>query len=101
MNRLGGLAQTAAASFLLGLIALYRLFISPLLGANCRHLPTCSQYAKDAVITHGPLHGSYYALKRILRCHPWAKPRVDPVPPFLNRPKALENINAKNQRLGE
>ena len=101
MNRFGAFAQKVAASFLLGLIALYRLFISPLLGANCRHLPTCSQYAKDAVITHGPLHGSYYALKRILRCHPGAEPMVDPVQPFLNRQKAAKNINAKNRRLGE
>lgn len=101
MNQFRGFARKAAVGLLLGLIALYRSFISPLLGANCRHLPTCSQYAKDAVITHGPLHGSYYALKRILRCHPWAEPSVDPVPPFLNRPKAAENINAKNQRLGE
>ena len=101
MSRFGGFPQKAAAGFLLGLIATYRLFISPLLGANCRHLPTCSQYAKDAVITHGPLHGSYYALKRILRCHPWAVPRVDTVPPFLNRQKAAKNIDAKNQRLGE
>ena len=101
MKRFGRFAQKAAARSLLGLIAIYRLCISPLLGANCRHLPTCSQYAKDAVITHGPLRGFYYALKRILRCHPWAEPRVDPVPPFLNRQKALKNINAKNQRLGE
>ncbi len=101
MNRFGAFAQKVAAGFLLGLIALYRLFISPLLGTNCRHLPTCSQYAKDAVITHGPLHGSYYALKRILRCHPWAEPMVDPVQPFLNRQKAAKNINAKNRRLGE
>jgi putative membrane protein insertion efficiency factor len=99
MNRLGDFIQKAAAGFLLALIALYRLFFSPLLGANCRHLPTCSQYAKDAVITHGPLHGSYYALKRILRCHPWAEPRVDPAPPFLNRPKASENINAKKSKV--
>ena len=101
MNRFGGFTQKVAARFLLGLIAFYRLFISPLLGANCRHLPTCSQYAKDAVNAHGPLHGSYYALKRILRCHPWAKPTVDPVPPFFNRQKAVKNLNAKNQRLGE
>jgi putative membrane protein insertion efficiency factor len=65
---------------LLGMIGVYRYAVSPLLGGNCRHLPTCSQYAKDAVIQHGPLHGSYYALKRILRCHPWADPKVDPVP---------------------
>ena len=99
MNQFGAFAQKVAAGFLLGLIAIYRLFISPLLGANCRHLPTCSQYAKDAVITHGPLHGSYYALKRILRCHPWAKPKVDPVPPFLNRQKDLKNISAKKPKV--
>ena len=99
MNQFGGFARKAAASLLLGLIALYHLFISPLLGANCRHLPTCSQYAKDAVITHGPLHGFYYALKRILRCHPWAKPKVDPVPTFLNRQKAVKNINAKQPKV--
>ena len=101
MNQFGAFAQKLAAGFLLGLITIYRLLISPLLGAHCRHLPTCSQYAKDAVITHGPLYGSYYALKRILSCHPWAEPKVDPVPPFLNRQKAVKNINTKNQRLGE
>ena len=99
MNRFGAFAQKVAVGFLLGLIAIYRLFISPLLGANCRHLPTCSQYAKDAVIVHGPLHGSYYALKRILRCHPWAKPEVDPVPPLLNRQKAVKNIYAKQPKV--
>ena len=101
MSWRGAGGQNLAAKCLLGLIGGYRLLISPLLGSNCRHLPTCSQYAKDAVIIHGPLHGSYYALKRILRCHPWAEPKVDPVPPFLNRQKAVKNINAKNQRLGE
>ena len=99
MNQLSAFAQKVAAGFLLGLIAIYQLFISPFLGANCRHLPTCSQYAKDAVIVHGPLHGSYYALKRILRCHPWAEPKVDPVPPFLNRQKAVKNINAKQPKV--
>ena len=101
MNRFSAFTEKIAAGFLLGLIVIYRLLISPLLGAHCRHLPTCSQYAKDAVITHGPLHGSYYALKRILRCHPWAEPKVDPVPSLLNRQKAVKNINSKNQRLGE
>jgi len=96
MSRAGALLQIAAVTALLGLIGAYRLLISPLLGANCRHLPTCSQYAKDAVILHGPLHGSYYALKRILRCHPWAEPKVDPVPEFLNGQKIVKNRNAKN-----
>ena len=89
------------AKILLGLIEVYRLVVSPLLGANCRHLPTCSQYAKDAVIVHGPLRGSYYTLKRILRCHPWANSRLDPVPPGDDLRTPAEYIESKNQRVGE
>ena len=96
MSRAGAFLHNAAVKLLLGLIGAYRLLISPLLGANCRHLPTCSQYAKDAVIRHGPLHGSNYALKRILRCHPWPEPKVDPVPELLNGQTTVENRNAKN-----
>ena len=93
--------QRVVARVLLGLIEGYRLFVSPFLGINCRHLPTCSQYAKDAVIMHGPLCGSYYTLKRILRCHPWARPMLDPVPPVNNFRTSAEYIGSKNQRLGE
>ena len=88
--------QHALAGALLGVIEGYRLFISPLLGANCRHLPTCSQYAKDALIMHGLLRGSYYTLKRILRCHPWAKSTLDPVPPVNNVGTSAEHIDSKN-----
>ena len=70
---------------LLALIWVYRLFISPLLGANCRHLPTCSEYTQDALRLHGPLRGGYYAVKRMARCHPWATPAFDPVPPAGSR----------------
>jgi putative membrane protein insertion efficiency factor len=93
--------QHAVAKVLLGVIESYRLFASPLLGANCRHLPTCSEYAKDAVIIHGPLLGSYYTLKRVLRCHPWAKSTLDPVPPVNETLTFVENTDSKNQRLGE
>ncbi len=93
--------QHAVAKFLLGVIEGYRLFVSPLLGANCRHLPTCSQYAKDAVITHGPLRGSHYTLKRIMRCHPWTKPMFDPVPPVNEMLTSGEYTYSKNQRRGE
>ena len=89
--------QHAVARLLLGLIEGYRLFFSPCLGINCRHLPTCSQYAKDAIIMHGPLRGSYYTLKRILRCHPWAKPMLDPVPPLNELLKSAEYIDSKNK----
>ena len=93
--------QFTVARVLLGLIEGYRLFVSPFLGTNCRHLPTCSQFAKDAIIMHGPLRGSYYTLKRILRCHPWAKSMLDPVPLVNDVQTSAEDIDPKNQRLGE
>lgn len=64
-----------------GLIRGYQLFISPLLGPRCRFYPTCSNYALEAIETHGALKGSWLALRRLLRCHPWGDGGVDPVPP--------------------
>jgi uncharacterized protein len=66
---------------LLGLIAGYRLLLSPVLGASCRFYPTCSAYAAEAIETHGALRGAWFAVKRIARCHPWHPGGVDPVPP--------------------
>ncbi len=86
MNWMMQAVSTLVRLCLIGFIQLYQLCLSPLLGVNCRHLPSCSHYAKDALNMHGPLRGSYFALKRILRCHPWAEPMVDPVPPLLKKP---------------
>lgn len=58
----------------------YRACISPMLPPACRYVPTCSQYAVEAVMKHGILHGGWLALKRILRCHPWGGSGYDPVP---------------------
>jgi putative membrane protein insertion efficiency factor len=66
---------------LLALIRAYQLLLSPLLGARCRFYPTCSAYALDAIETHGAIRGTWLALKRILKCHPWHPGGVDPVPP--------------------
>jgi uncharacterized protein len=66
---------------LLALISGYRLFLSPLFGASCRFYPTCSTYAVEAIETHGAMRGTWLALKRILKCHPWHPGGVDPVPP--------------------
>jgi hypothetical protein len=57
----------------------YRLFVSPLLGPCCRFVPSCSQYAKEAIEIHGPFRGAYLALRRILRCHPFHPGGYDPV----------------------
>ena len=66
---------------LLFLIRVYQLVISPFLGASkCRYTPTCSEYAKQALIKHGILKGFWLALKRIARCAPWGSHGFDPVP---------------------
>ena len=62
-------------------IRFYQKYISPHLGHNCRFVPTCSQYAIEALTTHGALKGSLLAVWRILRCNPLGKFGIDPVPP--------------------
>ncbi len=62
------------------LVQAYRLTLSPWIGHHCRFQPTCSAYALEALARHGGLKGSWMALKRILRCHPWGGSGVDNVP---------------------
>ncbi|MCM1528767.1 MAG: membrane protein insertion efficiency factor YidD [Alistipes sp.] len=64
----------------MALIRFYRKFISPLTSAKCKYYPTCSCYALDALEKHGALGGSALAIWRILRCNPWSKGGIDPVP---------------------
>jgi putative membrane protein insertion efficiency factor len=66
------------------LIRGYQLAISPLLGPRCRFYPSCSQYASEAIEIHGALRGTWLAMKRISRCHPWNEGGLDPVPVCLN-----------------
>ena len=66
---------------LIFLLRLYRLLISPLYGQVCRYYPSCSAYALESVSRHGSVRGSWYALRRLARCHPWAAGGVDLVPP--------------------
>ena len=62
------------------MIRLYQLFISPLLGQNCRYLPTCSEYSVKSLKEHGLFKGSILSIKRISKCHPWGSHGFDPVP---------------------
>ena len=68
------------AKILLGLIRFYQYALSPMLPPRCRYQPTCSQYAIEALRKHGPFKGSWLAVRRILRCHPWGGHGYDPVP---------------------
>lgn len=68
-----------------GLVRLYQLVISPALPPRCRFLPTCSDYAMEALATHGALSGTSLAVRRLLRCHPWGGSGYDPVPPAEGR----------------
>ena len=65
---------------LLGALRAYKSFVSPLLPPACRFSPTCSEYAYEAVLRHGALKGSWLTLKRLARCHPFARGGFDPVP---------------------
>lgn len=71
---------TIAKGMMRAPILVYRYGISPFLPGVCRHLPTCSQYASDAIELNGPWKGGWLALSRILRCNPWGSHGLDPAP---------------------
>lgn len=72
--------STVASAVLRGLIRTYQLLLAPVIGPRCRYLPSCSEYAAEAIAVHGPLRGSWMGLCRIARCHPWGSSGYDPVP---------------------
>jgi putative membrane protein insertion efficiency factor len=71
----------AVQSLLLVLLRAYKLAISPWLGDRCRFFPSCSDYAREAIQYHGAARGSFLALRRLCRCHPFTAGGYDPVPP--------------------
>jgi len=73
-------AARLVALLLMNVIRAYRLLIAPLLGPRCRFTPGCSSYAMEAISRHGPVTGSWMALRRLARCHPWGGSGFDPVP---------------------
>ncbi len=76
-------ARTRTSPFawpLILLVRAYQITLSPFLGGQCRYHPTCSAYAIRALQDYGPIKGGSLAIRRILRCHPFAKGGYDPVP---------------------
>jgi putative membrane protein insertion efficiency factor len=64
-----------------GALRAYKLTLSPLVGQRCRFSPSCSEYAAEALISHGVVRGGALTLKRLCRCHPWGGAGYDPPPP--------------------
>ena len=61
-------------------LKIYQLFISPIIGQNCRYLPTCSEYTIECLKQFGIIKGTFLSFKRISKCHPWGNHGYDPVP---------------------
>lgn len=72
--------QQLGRAVIILILRTYKYLISPILGPRCRHLPTCSEYAEEAIEIHGLLRGTYLSVKRLSRCHPWGSSGYDPVP---------------------
>lgn len=74
------LGRDPLAALGIGAVRTYQWTLRPLIGANCRFWPSCSDYAIEALQKHGALKGSALAARRILRCNPWNEGGIDPVP---------------------
>lgn len=80
MKRILQFFRSLVSKFLIGLIKLYQITLSPFIGRSCRYTPTCSNYGIEAIQKYGPLKGSWLTLKRVLSCNPWGGSGYDPVP---------------------
>src|SRR5262249_27527787 len=80
--------KQAAKTVALSLLRAYKWALSPMLPPACRYVPTCSEYAMEAIDRFGVVRGSYLAMARVLRCHPFVKGGYDPVPHEISEPKS-------------
>jgi hypothetical protein len=80
--------KQAAKTVALSLLRAYKWALSPMLPPACRYVPTCSEYAMEAIDRFGVVRGSYMAMVRVLRCHPFVKGGYDPVPHEISEPKS-------------
>jgi uncharacterized protein len=72
---------TAPQRLLLAAITAYKGLLSPLFAGSCRYVPSCSEYARQAIVEHGAARGTWLAMRRLARCHPAGSHGFDPVPP--------------------
>lgn len=94
------MTTSRAARALMAPIRFYQRFISPGLPPSCRYSPSCSSYAVESLQTHGALRGSWLAIRRVGRCHPWHAGGYDPVPPVRERAGRLGSSASVNSLSG-
>jgi putative membrane protein insertion efficiency factor len=80
-SRMGDERLSAGQRVVLTLLKVYKVVLSQMFAGSCRFVPSCSEYARDAVVAHGVLKGAWLAASRLARCHPAGSFGVDPVPP--------------------
>ena len=83
--KIANFLSSVFSSFFIGLIRIYKNFISPLFPRCCRFTPSCSTYAIEAIEMHGVIIGLWLTFKRLLRCHPFCRGGYDPVPPVKSK----------------
>ena len=82
---IGGLLAASVGILLRAVIRAWQLVLAPVMPPSCRYMPSCSHYAEEAIMRHGPARGSWLALCRVCRCHPWGGSGFDPVPDSARR----------------
>ena len=92
-NYAGPWPRTPARLFGIGLVRLYQLTLSGFVGGHCRHLPTCSEYAYEAIARHGLVRGGWLAARRVARCGPFGSSGLDPVPENLRDPGCADRLS--------
>lgn len=83
---------------IIGLLRAYQLLISPIIGPSCRFYPSCSEYAIEAVKSHGIFKGCFLAVRRVLRCHPGCEGGLDPVPEKTKKRHVCSQHAQKNSK---
>ena len=92
------MSRSPAARVLLAVVRFYRTAISPALPPSCRYTPSCSAYALEALERHGAGRGSWLALRRLLRCHPFHAGGHDPVPPPVGSAEKVTTVTRRPAR---
>ena len=87
-NRPARAIRTIPDGILLLALRVYKLAFSPLYAGSCRFLPSCSDYATEAIMRHGAIRGGSLTIRRLCRCHPFGRPGHDPVP-VLSEPRGF------------